>query len=192
MRCIRTSQRGSQSHTNYSMVAPINSGGKALCVPDISHFHGRLRDRKPGTRWMGRGCDSRERTLGNVRCLSLDDHLGDGVGRCGSGTSTTSRPGACRAEFGLRVPDQWNASLCLPLATSGVAESARGGTATSRALGPVDAAQCSTSYPVAMAQRSQWASRAQSRRLAGISGGSEALGSREDRRLTSANYQHCV
>ena len=43
------------------MVAPIDLGKEALCVSDISHFHGRLRDRKSGTRWMGRCRDAGKR-----------------------------------------------------------------------------------------------------------------------------------
>ena len=126
------------------MVAPIDLGKEALCESDISHFHGRLRDRKSGTGWMGRGCDAGERTLGNVRRLSLDDHLGDGVGRSSTGASATSRPGARRTAFGLGIPDLWNASLRLPLATPGLAKSTRKPTAAPRVVVGADRVECAS------------------------------------------------
>ena len=68
-----------------------------------------------------------KRTLGNVRRLSLDDHLGDGIGRGGSGASATSRPSADRAAFGLRIPDLWNAQ---PSSSAGSAKAGETGAET--------------------------------------------------------------
>jgi hypothetical protein len=42
---------------------------------DISHFHGRLRDRQSGPRWMGRRRNPGKGTMGDVGRPSLDDDL---------------------------------------------------------------------------------------------------------------------
>src|SRR5215469_17067864 len=97
---------------------------------------------------MGRGCDAGEKASGNLRCCSLDDHLGDGVGRCGTGTSTPSRPVARRAAFGLGIPHLWNASLRLPMATPGLAEPTRKPTSAPRVVVGANRVECQASHPL--------------------------------------------
>ena len=72
-------------------------GKEALCGSDLSHFHGRLRDRQSGPRRMGRRRNPGKGTLGDVGRTSLDDHLRDGTCRGGSGASVGGRPSADRA-----------------------------------------------------------------------------------------------
>ena len=160
-------------------------------MSEISHFHGRLRDRKSGTRWMGRGLDAGETTLGNVRRLSLDDHFGDGVGRGGTGTSTTSRPFARRVAFGLGIPHLWNASLRLSLATPGLAKPTRKPTAAPRVVVGTDRVECQASHSLDMGQRAQRQSGAGPRRHFGVSGRSHSLGEPEGRCLMPATTSHC-
>src|SRR5580658_8093039 len=76
-------------------------GKEALYGSDLSHFHGRLRDRQSGSRRMGRGRNPGKGTLGVVGRPSLDDHLRDGTCRGGSCASVVARPSADRIALRL-------------------------------------------------------------------------------------------
>lgn len=56
-------------------LAPASRVMEVLGGSDISHFHGRLRDRQPRTRRMGSGSDAEKQALGDVGRPSLDDDL---------------------------------------------------------------------------------------------------------------------
>jgi len=139
---------------------------------------------------MGRGCDAGKGALGNVGCPILDNYLGDGVVRSDTGTSTTSRPGARRAAFGLGIPHLWNASLRLPVATPRLAKPTRKPTAAPRVVVGADRVECQASHPLDMDQRAQRKSGAEPRRQAGISGRSEYPGTAESRGLILARTSH--
>ena len=75
-----------------------------------------------------------------------------------------SKPGARRAAFGLGIPDLWNASLRLPLATPRLAKPTRKPTAAPRVVVGTDRVECQASHPLDMDQRAQRKSGAGPRR----------------------------
>src|ERR1700685_4771980 len=97
---------------------------------------------------MGRRRNSRKGTLGDFGRTSLDDHLRDGTCRGGPGASVGGRSSAGRALLRLRIPDLWNARICLPLAAPRLAKPARNPTAAPRIMDGADRPEHNPSYPM--------------------------------------------
>ena len=167
--------RASQRRTQITIPPPVFRstpqlvfGKEALCGSVLSHFHGRLRDWQSWPRRMGRRRNPRKEKLGAVGCPSLDDHLRNGARRCGSGPSFGGRPSADRASLRLRIPDLWNARICLPLAAPRLAKPARNPTAAPRIVDGADRAEHKSSHPMELGERSQRASRPEPCRRTGV------------------------
>ena len=78
--------------------------------------------------------------------------------------------GRARIELALRlrIPDLWNARICLPLAAPRLAKPARNPTAAPRIVDGADRAEHKSSHPMEVDQRSQRASRPEPCRRTGV------------------------
>ena len=94
----------------------------------------------------------------------------------GPSASIGGRQSTDRAVLRLRIPDLWNACICLPLAASRLAKSARNPTAAPRIVDGADRVEYAAFYPMEMDQRSQRASRSDPRGRVGVSSRPLALG----------------